>query len=81
MCANAPIGMLCVRGTPAGENERIAVGDSLRIDARPGGCYSSSCTDVVVEACSIARVGPNFMASAEFRLASPVDPNVGCTAD
>jgi hypothetical protein len=81
ICERAPVGILCVRGTPDGENERIAVGDPLRIDVMPSGCYSSSCTDVVVETCSVAGGAPDFTASAELCHASNADPNVGCTTD
>lgn len=80
-CANAPAGTLCVRGTPVGENETLAVGDRLRIDVMPAGCYSSSCTEVVTETCSIAGVGPDFVATAQLCLASNTDPRVGCTDD
>jgi hypothetical protein len=80
-CERAPIGIVCVRGTPDGENERIAVGDRLRIDVMPRGCYSSSCTEVVIETCSVAGGGPDFTASAELCYARNGDPNVACTGD
>jgi hypothetical protein len=80
-CADVPAGMLCVRGKPAGENETIVVGDRLRIDVAPTGCYSSSCTEVVTETCSVARAGAEFTASAELCLALTAAPNVGCTDD
>lgn len=84
LCGDAQagaVGVLCVRGTLDGENERIDVGDPLRIDVRQSGCHSSSCTEVVVETCSITGTGPDFTASAAFCLASTADPNVSCTAD
>lgn len=80
-CVNVHTGKLCIRGRPDGENERIVVGDRLRIEVTPEGCYSSSCTEVVVETCSVARVGYNFTASPEFCLGFTADPNVGCTDD
>ncbi len=81
MCPETPVGLLCVRGTVDGENERLAVGDTLRIEIAPRGCFSSSCTTTIVAECSITGGGPNLTATGTFCLASTADPMVGCTAD
>jgi hypothetical protein len=81
MCSPAPIGTLCVRGTPDGENESFDVGDPLRVQLHPMGCFSSSCTDAVVTECNVTGSGPNLTVTGEFCLASTADPMVGCTAD
>jgi hypothetical protein len=80
-CTSVPVSMLCVRGTPAGENESLATGEPLRIDVMPSGCHSSSCTEAVVATCSITGTGAKLVATGEFCLASTADPGVGCTSD
>ena len=80
-CPLTPVGSLCVRGRPTGENESIAVGDPLRVQLAPQGCFSSSCTSVALAECSVTRSGPEFTVTAAFCLQTVTDPNVGCTAD
>jgi hypothetical protein len=81
MCSATPIGLLCVRGTPDGENESLEVGDPLRVQLHPQGCFSSSCTEPVVAECSVTGSGFDLTVTGEFCLASTADPGVGCTAD
>jgi hypothetical protein len=81
MCTPAPIGTLCVRGTPDGENESLAVGDPLRVQLNPQGCFSSSCTEPVIAECSVTGGGPALTVTGEFCLTSNTDPGVGCTDD
>src|SRR6185503_4461594 len=61
ICEDAPLAAFCVRGTPVGENEALEPGDHLRIELRPGGCYSSSCTEAIVQTCSVSGSGNHFV--------------------
>lgn len=80
-CQNVPVGTLCLRGTPSGENELLEVGERLRVEVRPGGCHSSSCTVAHVKSCTVSSSGTNLVATGEFCLSSIGGPGIGCTAD
>lgn len=79
-CTDTPVARLCVRGTLGSTSETIAVGDNLKIQVYPRGCFSSSCTSVVVAMCSVTGSSP-FVADGRFCLADDSSPGVGCTAD
>ena len=55
------------------------VSDELRIELRPLGCYSSSCTETVIGKCSVEEAAGNYVASAQICLL--VDSSGICTDD
>lgn len=64
-CEAAPLGSLCVL---AGDDGTLKVGDPLRIEVSPSGCYSSSCTETLVAECQVDESGGNYLASATICL-------------
>ena len=79
-CKQYDAGELCVRGTPSGDGELLAVGDSLQVTVRSSGCFSSSCTKTVQASCAIGS-GAGFEVKANFCIADTSVPGGGCTAD
>jgi hypothetical protein len=80
-CTDAPIGRLCVLGTPIDSGDALLEGMPLTLEIRPFGCLSSSCTITVSASCSAEPDGDDFVASAGICLAEPTDPSTGCTGD
>jgi hypothetical protein len=80
-CTETPAARLCVRGpTSTSAGEPLKVGDKLKIQVEPRGCFSSSCTEVRVATCTVSGTAP-LAVDAHFCLASSAAPGVGCTAD
>jgi hypothetical protein len=78
-CTEPPIGQICLRGRPGPEEETLSVGDEVRIELRPLGCYSSSCTEVVRADCALQAVEGGYVVTGGVCLASTGDG--ACTAD
>ena len=79
-CKQYDAGELCVRGTPSGDGELLAVGDSLQVTVRSSGCFSSSCSKTVQASCAIGS-GAGFEVKANFCIADTSASGGGCTAD
>lgn len=79
-CVHHDAGVLCVRGTPTADGERLAAGDPLQITVRSEGCFSSNCSEVQEASCSIVS-GPDFQVKASFCISDTSNEGRGCTAD
>lgn len=78
--AKAELGQLCVRGTfTAGNVEKLDVGQPIKIQTKPKGCYSSSCTEIHTATCSATLDTFATDVTALFCLENIPDP--ACTAD
>jgi hypothetical protein len=78
-----PAGLLCVHGElqPNGSEELIP-GMPVRIEVRPVGCFSSSCTEVHESSCSVMPISEaEHQASASFCVEDTSAMMGGCTAD
>ena len=75
----APVGRLCVRGTPVADGEEITTDAPLQVQVMPEGCWSSSCTDVKQAACAVGAAGEALTVDATFCLAPTSD--TACTPD
>ncbi len=81
-CNPTPVGRLCVRGAiGSGGGEPVAVGDKLKLQVTPKGCFSSSCTHADVAECSIASSASSYAVDASFCLANTGGAMTACTAD
>jgi hypothetical protein len=78
-CAEPPIGQICLLGRQVSDGQILSVGDQLRIELRPLGCYSSSCTEVVRADCALQTVEGGYVVTGGLCLASTGDGV--CTAD
>jgi hypothetical protein len=77
----APVGKMCVVGTPISSGDLLSAGMPLTLGFQPFGCFSSSCTTTLSAACDAEADGDDFIATAEFCLGGPEDPSTGCTGD
>jgi hypothetical protein len=80
-CKPVDAAVLCVRGTPTKDGESIAQGDPIQVEVRPGGCWSSSCTQAVKASCQITPGNVTTFVAAEFCLKDTSQQGGGCTAD
>jgi hypothetical protein len=79
-CVPYEAGRLCVRGTPTGDGEVMAVGDTLSVTVSASGCFSSSCSKVHTAECSIGD-NAGFEVAAAFCVANTAEPDKACTDD
>lgn len=80
-CNATPVGRVCIRGIPISSGDRLEAGMKLELQARPSGCFSSSCTEADIAVCSVQSNGTNHEASAEFCLRNVGQDGGACTAD
>jgi hypothetical protein len=80
VCEKHEGGRLCVRGTPAGDGEVLAVGDVLTVTVQSQGCFSSSCSEVHAAECAITA-GDGFDVAASFCVADTAASGEACTDD
>jgi hypothetical protein len=72
-CTEPQIGQICIRGRQGNNGETLSAGDELRVELRPLGCYSSSCTEVVRADCGIQPVEGGFVVTGGLCLAQQSD--------
>lgn len=80
-CKPVDATVLCVRGTPTKDGESIAQGDPIQVQVRPGGCWSSSCTQAVKASCQVTPGNVTTFVAAEFCLKDTSQEGLPCTAD
>jgi len=80
-CVETAPAELCLKRDEGGLGATLKVGQKLSIVVQPKGCFSSSCTETEVAACSLSAKGDDFVATAEFCIAEASAADVGCTAD
>ena len=80
-CTEAPVDSICIVGRQGPVDDELNVGDVLVVEARPAGCYSSSCTTWPRNACSVTEDSGTYTAAASFCEYESAPLGSGCTAD
>jgi hypothetical protein len=66
MCTQTPIAQLCIRGTQTQQGEDLKVGEPVKLQLAPKGCFSSACTVAEVHSCQASLQNYVVSVSGEF---------------